>query len=326
MSPTVSVVVTTYNHEAFIGPALDSVLAQTFTDFELIVVDDGSTDGTARRLEQYRDRARIIRQENQGIAGSRNAGIREASGELLAFLDGDDLWEPDKLECQVAAAREHPESGLIVVDGVQFVGSRIRNKSLLAPPYANLLRRVGTLTQNCYAQIVRRNLISTTSQVMIPRAVFKTVDLSDPAFPVCSDWDLYIRIAERFPVTFLSRKLVRWRYLETSASGPEHLRQIRWGMDDIEVLKKQLSRTAPAFQNLVRAQIRRRILATAYSAYYFGLHTDRPLARRYLMQLVKRNPTSGAPVILLAGLHLPRGPLRLLKRSLGKVVRLPEAP
>ena len=108
-TPLVSVVIPTYNQPAFLREALASVFAQTFGDFEIIVVNDGSTDDTGEQLEQYGDRIRVITQENQGIGRARNRGMDAATGRYIAFLDHDDLWHPAKLESQVAYMREHPE-------------------------------------------------------------------------------------------------------------------------------------------------------------------------------------------------------------------------
>ena len=120
MHPRVSVVITTYNQAPYIRQAVDSALGQTFRSRDILVVDDGSTDDTQAALAPYRDRINYIRQGNRGVAGSRNTGVRHARGELLAFLDGDDLWDPAKLEIQVAAADSAPLSGLIAVNGVEF--------------------------------------------------------------------------------------------------------------------------------------------------------------------------------------------------------------
>lgn len=324
MAPAVSVVVTTYNQETFIAAAIESVLAQTFSDYEVIVVDDGSTDRTPQELARFEGRARIIRQPNQGIAGSRNTGIRQATGEFLAFLDGDDLWEHDKLERQVAAAREHPQSGLIVVDGVQFSGSEVRLPSLVTSPMRDRFACQDSVTLRCYPDIVARNPISTTSQIMIPRSVFDTVGLSNPAFAVCSDWDLYIRIAARYELTFLSQKLTKWRYLETSASGPAHVRQLRWGMDGIEVLKKHLRQSSGVHRPLLRQQLHRTIVGTAYAAYRHGRDEDRALGRRYLLHLVLHNPTLPAPLYMLIALHLPHGFVRVLNQRIRPLPGFPE--
>ena len=107
--PLVSVVIPTYNQPAFLQAALDSVFAQTFKDYEIIVVNDGSTDDTGEQLGRYGDRIRLITQENQGIGRARNRGMDAATGRYIAFLDHDDLWHPEKLETQVAYMQEHPD-------------------------------------------------------------------------------------------------------------------------------------------------------------------------------------------------------------------------
>ena len=110
--PRVSVLIPVYNCEAYIGEAIESVLAQTYTDWELIVVDDGSADGSARAAEAY-PAAKVFRRPHAGIPVTRNFAIERAGGELIAFLDADDLWKPDKLERQVGYLEEHPACDLV---------------------------------------------------------------------------------------------------------------------------------------------------------------------------------------------------------------------
>src|SRR5262245_60136432 len=140
MRPIVSVIVTTYNQAHYISETLQSAIEQDFDDREIIVVDDGSTDDTPKLMVEFGRHVVYLRQTNQGVAGSRNAGIQRARGEFLAFLDGDDLWEPHKLSRQVRAARDNPLSGLIVADGVQFENEgTILQASLIAPSIRTLL-------------------------------------------------------------------------------------------------------------------------------------------------------------------------------------------
>src|SRR5271165_7143352 len=100
-APLISVVIPTYNYGRYVPQAVESVLAQTFKDFEIIVVDDGSTDDTPQQLEPYQDRIRVHKQANQGVSAARNAGVRLARAALVAFLDADDVWHPRKLEIQM---------------------------------------------------------------------------------------------------------------------------------------------------------------------------------------------------------------------------------
>src|SRR6266404_1995218 len=229
MSPSVSVVVTTYNQAPYIGATIASVLDQTYRDFEIVLVDDGSTDETSAAVSRYSDQLVYIRQRNRGVAAARNLGIRHAVGRMIAFLDGDDLWEPEKLTAQMEAAEVHPGTGLIVADGVEFSPEGILRKSLIGPSILPRLQGRSSITLHCYEELIRNNLICTTSQVMVPRSIIERVGLSDERFSVSSDWDLYLRIAAESGVTFLNQRLVRYRYLSTSASGPYHLRHFRWG-------------------------------------------------------------------------------------------------
>jgi glycosyltransferase involved in cell wall biosynthesis len=116
----VSVVMPAYNAERYIGEAIESVLAQTYRPLELIVVDDGSTDGTRAAVERHSGVGRSLAQPNAGIGPARNAGVAVAKGELLAFLDADDLWPPDKLERQVAALRAEPRLDMVFGHAQQF--------------------------------------------------------------------------------------------------------------------------------------------------------------------------------------------------------------
>ncbi len=145
----VSVVIPVYNGAATIGRALESIFAQTFTDNEIIVVDDGSTDRTRAILEQYGDRVRLVVQPNCGPAAARNNGARHSSGEYLAFLDADDVWMPRKLELTVAAMLADPDAALVYSDmivvneaGEGFRRSHIRPDTAHAPSMDEMLARI----------------------------------------------------------------------------------------------------------------------------------------------------------------------------------------
>nr|WP_256498773.1 glycosyltransferase family A protein [Chroococcidiopsis sp. CCNUC1] len=116
--PKVSVIIPAYNAMKYLPATLGSLLSQTFDDFEAIVVNDGSFDETEKWVSQIEDpRVKLICQQNKGLAGARNTGINQATGEYIAFLDADDLWEPSKLEKQVAVLEENPEVGLVYTWG-----------------------------------------------------------------------------------------------------------------------------------------------------------------------------------------------------------------
>lgn len=316
MALLVTVVVTTYNQGPYIGPALTSVFAQTHPAGEVVVVDDGSTDDTPTRLRPFRDRIVYVRQANQGVATSRNTGVERATGDLVAFLDGDDLWEPQKLEIQVRAALRHPEGGLIASDGIQFDSEKILRSTLVSSSLSSRFRSSEPFVVRCYEQLLSDNVIPTISQVMIPRPVLRTVGPSDSRFPLASDWDLYLRIAALYPFVFLSQKLTRWRYLPSSASGPQKLRLLQWTRDGIAVLKAHLGR-APAGDRLpIRAALRAKLRHAAETAYYYGRGHDRRWAREYLLQLLLDNSLSPRVGLYLFALALPRAVASRAKRFL----------
>jgi glycosyltransferase involved in cell wall biosynthesis len=311
------VIITTFNQARYIGATIQSALAQDFRDREIIVVDDGSTDDTPARVGAFGSEVTYLRQANQGVAGSRNTGIQQAHGELLAFLDGDDLWEPHKLSRQVKAARQHPTSGLIVADGVQFDDEGcILRPSIVAPTIRALLGSSESVTIRCHDLLLKQNMILTSSQVLVPRVVLDDVGLSDLRIGHASDWDLYLRIAAKYEVTFLRDALTRWRYLPTSVSGPEHLRELRWAPDEIAVLRKHLKESAGDHLP-IRAWLKARTFELTYKIYCYGMETDRAFARNGLFRILRRYPTSRTAWTFLLALYLPRQ----LNRGVGRAAR-----
>ena len=322
MRHRVSVVITTFNQAPYISEAVEGALRQTFRSREILVVDDGSTDDTATTLAPYRSSITYIRQPNRGVAEARNTGVRHARGELVAFLDGDDLWHPEKLEIQVAAADLEPRAGLIAVDGVEFRDDEIVRSSLFGEAIkAQLVRGRAMVTRACFPDLLKGNLVATTSQVMIPKPVLDEVGPSDTRRPLSSDWDLYLRIAAQYPFTFVNRSLTRWRQLDTSASGPPATRWLRWAQDDIGILKEQL-RVGPAhYVALVREELATRLPRTIQAAYYYGRRKNRSWAIRYLVYLFAHNPTNGRILTHLAALCLPEILLEVFHRIAARAVR-----
>ncbi len=170
--PLVSVIIPGYNTGTFIAETLEGVLGQTYGHREIIVVDDGSTDDTEKRIKPYLGRIRYIRHENAGAAEARNAGLHAARGDYIAFLDADDLWLPEKLQIQLQVAARHPESRMIVCDGVVFGDVRVATERLLKGPLAARLDRepTGELIGNFYRDLIQRNAISCPAQTLVSRA------------------------------------------------------------------------------------------------------------------------------------------------------------
>lgn len=191
--PRVSVVVATCNGARFLAATLDSVLAQGWPDVELIVCDDGSTDDTPALLARYADRALVLSQPNLGVSAARNAGAARASGSHLAFLDHDDLWEPDMLARQLACLARHPGAGLAYGDSwiIDDAGSlRGRRRSFLE-------YREGQV----YTALLSGNFIPIETALM-PVGVFTALGGFDERLHFLEDHDLYLRLSRRWPVAF----------------------------------------------------------------------------------------------------------------------------
>ena len=196
-SPLVSVIIPTYNRGWIIGEAVDSVLAQEYPNTELIVVDDGSTDATDAVLAAYGDRIRLLRQKNRGVSAARNAGIRAAAGELIAFLDSDDLWLPAKLGRQVAFFQQHPDAV-----ACQTEETWIRNGVRVNPG-----KRHRKPSGMIFIPSLELCLVS-PSAVMIRRELFDQVGLFDEDLPACEDYDMWLRISCRYPIHRMTDALI----------------------------------------------------------------------------------------------------------------------
>ncbi len=195
--PLVSVIIPTYNRDWIVKEAIESVLAQDFSDYELIVVDDGSDDRTPEILAAYEDPITVIRQSNRGVSAARNRGIAAATGRLIAFLDSDDLWLPQKLSAQVNFFAENPNA-VICQTEEQWVRNGVR-----VNPKKRHLKFSGMIFERSLALC----LVS-PSAVMITKALFDAVGVFDEDLPACEDYDLWLRISCRYPVDLIETPLI----------------------------------------------------------------------------------------------------------------------
>jgi len=195
--PLISVIIPTYNRGWIIKKAIDSVLSQDYRDFELIIVDDGSTDNTLEILNSYQDDITILRQNNHGVSAARNRGIMAASGRFVAFLDSDDLWLPQKLSSQVDYFNLNPDAIICQTEEIWIrKGVRVNPKKRHKKPYGMI-----------FEQSLALCLVS-PSAVMIRRSLFDEVGVFDEKLPVCEDYDLWLRISCRFPVYLIDTPLI----------------------------------------------------------------------------------------------------------------------
>jgi glycosyltransferase involved in cell wall biosynthesis len=207
--PKVTIAIPTHNRGNWVVGALESALAQTYEDREVIVVDNGSTDDTGERLAPYLDRIRYIRQENRGRAGSRNRAIEEARGDYISFLDSDDLWLPGKLERQVALLDSAPAVGL-AHGHVEVIDEHGRPLPELTAMHRRLFTSVHRRGAS-YAGYALR-CMCLTSTIMVRRDLFKSLGGYDAGVEL-EDLDLYLRIAALTRIAFLEGEpLAQYRY------------------------------------------------------------------------------------------------------------------
>lgn len=193
----ISVIIPTFNRCAMLGKAVDSVLHQDYPDTEIIVVDDGSTDATREMLHSYGKRIRIIRQENRGVSAARNRGIAAAEGELIAFLDSDDLWLPGKLKSQAAFFADRPGAMICQTEEIWI------RKGVRVNPKKKHRKRSGMI----FEPSLHLCLVS-PSAVMMRRKLFAEVGLFDENLPACEDYDLWLRVSLRYPVFLMDTPLI----------------------------------------------------------------------------------------------------------------------
>ncbi len=232
MPPQVTVIIPVFNGAATIKRALDSVVSQTFTNYEIVVVDDGSTDQTAEIVEQSCiERLVLIRHaQNRGAAAARNTGIAASKGRWLAFLDSDDTWMPEKVARQVQKMQGAVSNVTACVTGYHLhKGDRKQTVSLALPPGA--FRR----------EILFGCTISPGSTLFVEQRVFNEIGLFDENLRRLEDWDWFLRFAERYDMMFISEPLVKVYY--TPSKAPYTLDEMDPVLSAIrEIGKKHLPR------------------------------------------------------------------------------------
>lgn len=206
----VSVIIPTYNRAHLVGRAIESVLNQTYQNFEIIVVDDGSTDNTEEVVKNFNNKViRYIRhKENRGGGAARNTGIKEAEGNYIAFLDDDDEWLPEKLEKQISFFDDKSSelgvvyTGLIRVDetGEYIVKQYIRVPDIHVPEKRRWI----------YEDLLLKDYVGTISTVLVKKECFEKIGLFDESLPSCQDWDICIRIAKMYQFDFIESPLIKY--------------------------------------------------------------------------------------------------------------------
>lgn len=238
--PLISVVIPVYNGEKTIRETIESVLNQTFSDFELIVINDGSQDSTLEIVSTIQDpRIKVFSYPNAGLSASRNRGIQLASGEYIALIDADDLWTPDKLEAQLTALQANPQAA-VAYSWTDFINES--NQFLRRGCYVSV-------NGDIYANLLVVNFVENGSNPLIRKQAFTEVGSFDKSLGNAADWDMWLRLAARYHFVAVPLPQVLYRQSSQSMSSKidllasECLKVIERGYarapESIQYLKKQ---------------------------------------------------------------------------------------
>ena len=231
--PNVSVIIPTYQRANLVSKTIESVLAQTYTDYEIIVVNDGSTDNTREVLARFGDKINVIHQENKGASAARNTGIMASQGRYIAFVDDDDLWVPKKLEKQVKSFESNPNIGLVCSNMFFFKYNDV--SADVADVWAPTSHPPGVL-QDWILLFIGDFILMPT--VVVRRECLDEVGLFDQTLTSCEDYDLWLRIIEKFSVHFLNEPLALYHLSANSLSTNKE----RMLLNEIRVKEKAFSR------------------------------------------------------------------------------------
>jgi glycosyltransferase involved in cell wall biosynthesis len=236
----ISVLIPTYNRAELLERAIKSVLAQTYHNYEIIVIDDGSTDNTQQIIHRYRHKLRYFSQLHRGVSAARNLGLEKSTGTWVAFLDSDDYWLPTKLERQMQFLQQQPHL-MIAQTEEQWI-----RHGVPVNPMKKHQKYGGWIFEKCLPLC-----IISPSAVIVHQKIFNDVGVFDESFPVCEDYDLWLRVALKYEIGLLPEKLI----VKTGGHA-DQLSHKYWGMDRYRVraLEKILQENLTPSQRLAVLQ------------------------------------------------------------------------
>src|ERR1041384_2788742 len=282
--PAVSVIVATYNRAKLLCETIDSILQQRFHDYELIIVDDGSTDNTRAVLEGFGTRIRYFYQKNSGPSAARNAGVRHALGRWIAIQDSDDLCAPNHLECLYRYATGHPHAGMVFANGSYLSGSEHDRETIIRPGKSRKLAADGGKLTDLFDKSIVR-----LQAALISKAAYEAVGGHDERLRICMDLDLAFRLFMNYPVAYLDEVVFFYRKHEGNSSRNEELRLT----ENIRVIEKLLAQNKNAGAVLGENRIATRL---AYRYYRLAKgrrkHGQPKEARSAIRQATRLRPLS----------------------------------
>jgi len=254
-APAVSVVIATYNRADLLPATIESVLAQRFADFELIVVDDGSTDTTKAMLAQFKDRINYVYQDNRGPSAARNRGVQHARAAWIAIQDSDDLCAPNYLETLYGYARAHPQCAMVFANGAYLGGAEHNRETIIPAEKSRRLAARGVQLTDIFDKSIVR-----LQAALISKSCYDAVGGHDESLRISMDLDLAFRLINRFPVAYLDQVVFYYRKHGGNISGNQELRLI----ENIRVIEKLLKDNPQAKKVLGEQRVAARL---AYRYY-----------------------------------------------------------
>ncbi len=242
--PKVSVIIPAYNCEKFIHQTITSALNQTFKDIEVLIVDNGSTDGTAEIIKSIKDsRVHYFWQENRGVSSARNTAIKNSNAEFIALLDHDDLWMPDKLEKQLRLFEENPNLGLVFSDTIYFEDSRgdLYSSFSLIKPYRG----------NVFRQLLRENFILVATVLIRKDALLSLEEWFCENMGMVEDYDLFLRLAYRYEFDYIDEPLAKYRLHSRQSSNVRNYLTI----PELKLVLERLKAFIPQFKSKYKQEM-----------------------------------------------------------------------
>lgn len=233
----ISVIIPAYNAAKYINKTIQSVLEQTYLDWELIIINDGSTDATLEQISQISDpRLKVFNFPNAGVAISRNRGMNQASGEYIAFLDADDLWTPDKLASQLSALKANPQAA-VAYSWVDYIDE---SEKFL---YPGIHTRING---DAYEQLLVRNILENGSNPLIKKSACIAIGNFEQSLTPAEDWDFYLRLAKNY--AFVTVPLPQILYRISTNSGSTNVEKMEQKI--LQVLDKAYNQAPESLQPL----------------------------------------------------------------------------
>lgn len=334
--PAVSVVLPTFNRASYLPDAIQSALNQTFEDLEILIVDDGSTDGTREAIRELTNdkRVKYISQDNAGAAAARNKGIALATGDYIAFLDSDDIWHEDKIEIELSVINRLPQVDIVCSDfsaidpkdghmEYSFIRSYFSVFDEYNLGYQNvfmnrLTKVVGpTWTVdtvhwgNIYETMLFGNVIL-TSTALFRKELFRN-GVFDTRYETLEDYDLFLRFCKSHAVAFLDIPLITYRFNPIQLSGKSFAGKLHSNL--IHIFNKNIAEIEHTeFYAKNRKKIQRRLgMYYSWRAYVHFVQEEMDLAAKHYMYSILKNPTNPTSYVYLLFALLPKTLTRMVR-------------